>query len=250
MSKLWLKPKAENVSQSDLRRIAEEKAARATPPDNRPPVNEAPVQSAPPDERQPAESTPVESSPGTPPQTEALLPESHPLTIDHLLPANAPHLRTPYATIDRLRQLSPGPRVVCEEIFRAAAGWHSDECVISVPKLAVYCKIDEKYVRKYLAQLQALGFIERLANVQGGPDIQARGVRFRILLPRLTPPDKKTPVQSSGSDNRPPNKDKAINKLSKSAVCDCYKEPPIGYYYPSGEVGKGTPKKCDHGTGK
>ena len=251
MSKLWLKPG--NVSQSDLRRIQEEKATRQTPPqssppDNQLPVNEAPVQSAPLVNQQVVEQSPVQSPASTPPQTEPLLPESHSLTIDYLLPANAPHLRTPYASIDRLRLLSPGPRVVCEEIFRAAAGWHSDECVISVSKLAVYCNIDEKYVRKYLAQLQSLGYIERLGIVQGGADLSARGIRFRILLPRLTPPDKKTPVRLSGGDNRPPNKDKALKKDSKSVVCALCRETG-GFLYPNG-IGGGGVLKCDHGKGK
>lgn len=206
------------------------------PPDNRLPVNQDPVQSSPPDVQQVVETPPVQSPASTPPQVEPLLPESHSLTIDHLLPPNAPHLRTPYVTIERFRQLSPGPRAVCEEIYRAAAGWHSDECVISVSKLALYCNIDEKYVRKYLAQLQSLGYVERLGIVQGGADLTARGIRFRVLLPRLSPPDKKTPVRLSGGDNRPPNKEsiKANNLkgVDASACPDCHG---TGFWYPEGQ---------------
>jgi hypothetical protein len=110
--------------------------------------------------------------------------------------------------------------------------------------------MDEKYVRKYIAQLQALGYVERLGAITGGRENEARGIRFRILLPRMSPPDKKPPGQKSGGDNSPPIKEKSFKDNSKSVmVCDLCKEPPIGYFYPSGVVGQGPVKKCDHGAG-
>jgi hypothetical protein len=104
---------------------------------------------------------------------------------------------------------------VVEEIYRAAAGWHSDECVISVGKLALYCNLDEKHVRKHLAIAQAEGLIFRLGDVVGGTDIAARGVRFRCLLPRMdTPPQKATPDLLSPPDKRHPNKRKDLKESS------------------------------------
>lgn len=210
-------------------------APRPKPVPARPRPNPTPARLSP-----PAKKTPAQSAPRTPVVSRQPPPEKHPVPIGHLLPANAPHLRVPHAALDRFRALKPGPRVVCEEIYRAAAGWHSDECVISIAKLAAHCQIEEKYVRKYVTQLQSLGYIERLGAVLGGRDLEARGVRFRVLLPRLA---KGTGAQSAGGDNRPPYKGKDLNNNSKSVVCDLCRETG-GFIYPEGFGGP--VKRCDH----
>jgi hypothetical protein len=119
----------------------------------------------------------------------------------------------PHKVIERLRKLRPATRVIVEEIYRAAAGWHSDECVISIGKLALYCNLDEKHVRKHLAVAQSEGLIFRLGDVVGGTDLAARGVRFRCLLPRMeTPPQKATPSLFAGGDEKSPNKRKTLKE--------------------------------------
>ena len=134
------------------------------------------------------------------------------------LPWDAPHLRVPYAVWERLRELKPGPRVVVEEIYRAAAGWHSDECVISIPKLSLHCKLDEKQVRKYLLEVEGK-YVKRLGVVNEGTDLSVRGIRFRLLLPRLaTPPQKHTPPQLGTGGAQPPNKDKDLKEISIKGV--------------------------------
>jgi hypothetical protein len=134
------------------------------------------------------------------------------------LPWDAPHLRVPYAVWERLRELKPGPRVVVEEIYRAAAGWHSDECVISIPKLSLHCKLDEKQVRKYLLEVDG-SYVKRLGVVNDGTDVSMRGIRFRLLLPRLTPPPQKhTPPGSGTGGSQPPNKEKALKENSNKGV--------------------------------
>lgn len=134
------------------------------------------------------------------------------------LPWDAPHLRVPYAVWERLRELKPGPRVVVEEIYRAAAGWHSDECVISIPKLSLHCKLDEKQVRKYLLEVDG-EYVKRLGVINEGTDVSVRGIRFTLLLPRLaTPPQKHTPPQSGTGGSQPPNKDKDLKESSKKGV--------------------------------
>src|ERR1044072_6614096 len=97
--------------------------------------------------RPPPETTPVEETP--------------PLSWD------APHLRLPYAVWERLRELKPGPRVVVEEIYRASAGWHSDECGISIPKRSLHRKLDEKQVRKYLLEVDGK-YVRRMNVVNEG----------------------------------------------------------------------------------
>ena len=124
----------------------------------------------------------------------------------------------PYAVWERLRELKPGPRVVVEEIYRAAAGWHSDECVISIPKLSLHCKLDEKQVRKYLLEVDGK-YVKRLAVVNEGTDVSVRGIRFKLLLSRLGPPPQKhTPPQSGTGGPQPPNKDKDLKESYKKEV--------------------------------
>jgi hypothetical protein len=168
---------------------------------------------------------PVSPLPESPPLTKdtpAVLepppPESSPLPESSALPPNAPHLRLPYAALDLLRKLKPGPRAVCEEIYRASAGWHSDECVISLGKLAQYCRLDEKNVRTHLRTLEAEGYIKRLQDVVGGREVAARGIRFRILLPRMTPPQKVTPDEKAGGAKSSPIKERSKDIISKVAL--------------------------------
>jgi hypothetical protein len=108
--------------------------------------------------------------------------------------------------------------VVVEEIYRAAAGWHSDECVISIPKLSFHCKLDEKQVRKYLLEVDGK-YIKRVGVVNEGTDVSLRGIRFKLLLPRLsTTPQKGTPPESGTGGSRQPNKEKDLKENSKKGI--------------------------------
>lgn len=193
----------------------------SAPVPNSPPVSErAPVADLPPPPiATPPQKTTGNKSPGrTPAVSHRPPPETTPVVEIPPLPWDAPHLRVPYAVWERLRELKPGPRVVVEEIYRAAAGWHSDECVISIPKLSLHCKLDEKQVRKYLLEVDGK-YVKRLGVVNEGTDVSVRGIRFRLLLSRLaTPPQKYTPPQSGTGGSQPPNKDKDLKENSKKGV--------------------------------
>ncbi|MGB8508246.1 MAG: hypothetical protein WCD76_07570 [Pyrinomonadaceae bacterium] len=103
--------------------------------------------------------------------------------------------------------------MIAEEIYRAAAGWHTDECVISIGKLSLYSNLDEKNVRKHLAVIERTGLVKRLGDVVGGSDLSARGIRFRCLLPRMeTPPKRGRGDESGGGDLSSPNKRRTINE--------------------------------------
>jgi hypothetical protein len=246
MSKLWLKPEPDNVSQSDLRRIQEEKAALGTLPEiPTPPEKPAPRISEP-----VRKVTPVENR--TPPEkaTEPLRNEPVGISGGVVLDAKAAHLQIPYEVWNNeFRKHKAQQRVILEELFRAAQGWHSNECVISIGKLAKHCRMEATQVREHLKRLYVDGAVERLGDVTGGSDKDARGIRFRINLPRMPPPEIRTPAE-----NRPPrkseaNKEKNIKKDSKSVVCDLCKESP-GFVYPSGVIGQGPVKTCPHREGK
>lgn len=187
----------------------------STPLPDLPPVPEKPpVPYLPP----PQNATGSKSSGRTPPVSRRPPPETTPVVEIPPLPGDAPHLRVPYAVWERLREMKPGPRVVVEEIYRAAAGWHSDECVISIPKLSLHCKLDEKQVRKYLLEVDGK-YVKRMGVVNEGTDVSVRGIRFKLLLPRLaTPPQKHTPPQSGTGGLQPPNKEKDLKENSKKGV--------------------------------
>ena len=140
--------------------------------------------------------------------------ESEPVRkVAPLLPANAPHLRTPYVTIEEFfRRFKPAPRVILEEIYRASAGWHSDECVISLGKLSLYTKIEGTKLREHLKTLEAEGVIERLPDVLGGKDLDKRGAHFRILVPRMTPPEKRTRSESQPGRESEANKERQLKE--------------------------------------
>ena len=158
------------------------------------------------------------SAGGTPPLLHRPPPETTPVPDQVPLPWDAPHLRVPYAVWERLRELKPGPRVVVEELYRAAAGWHSDECVVSIPKLSFHCKLDEKQVRKYLLEVEG-NYVKRMDVVNEGTDVSLRGIRFKLLLPRLsTPPQKGTPPQSGTGGILPPIKVKALKENNKRGI--------------------------------
>ena len=200
---------------------ASEPVPDSTPLPNSPPASQqVPVPNVPPAEiaTPPQKATGTRSAPPTPAVSRRPPPETTPVEEIPPLPWDAPHLRIPYAVWESLRELKPGPRVVVEEIYRAAAGWHSDECVISIPKLSFHCKLDEKQVRKYLLEVDGR-YIKRMGVVNEGTDVSLRGIRFKLLLPRLsTPPQKGTPPESGTGGRTPPIKEKALNENNKKGI--------------------------------
>lgn len=189
-------------------------------PDRAPVVNKEPVAESTPPElpTPPQKTTGSQSTPPTRAVSSRPPPETTPVVEIPPLPWDTPHLRVPYAVWERLREMKPGPRVVVEEIYRAAAGWHTDECVISIPKLSLHCKLDEKQVRKYLLEVDGK-YVKRVDVVNDGTDVSMRGIRFRLLLPRLTtPPQKYTPPESGTGGPQPPNKYKDLKENNKKGV--------------------------------
>jgi hypothetical protein len=181
-----------------------EKEAKRTPPKSEPLINLEPVQKTSLVKNQ----TPSDIGPA-PLQTEPVA-KSEPLqniTEARVLPDNAAHLRFPYEVFDKiLCEFEPGPRVVLEELYRLSAGWDSDECTISIPKLCARTNIKPATMRLHLKKLQQRGYIKRLDDVVGGRDFEARGIKFKVLLPRMTLSKKKTPSENVTPSKSEPNK--------------------------------------------
>lgn len=132
--------------------------------------------------------------------------------------SDAPHIRFPYEILDHvLKDLKPAPRVVMERLYRLSAGWDSDECVVSLAKLSEHCQIEPTQIRKHLVALESRGFIQRLENVVGGRDLSLRGVRFRVLLPRI-PLSKSEPNKETHIKETHTNTDALADAREKTAV--------------------------------
>ena len=103
-----------------------------------------------------------------------------------LLPVDAPHLRTPHEITDRiLPTLKPGCQVVLMRLYRLSAGFGSNTCHVSLPKLASACNISETQIRIFLRDLEQRKLIKRLSVDLANKIQSERGITFEILLPRL-----------------------------------------------------------------
>src|SRR5829696_7615027 len=103
-----------------------------------------------------------------------------------LLPADAPHLRTPHEITDRiLPTLKPGRQVVLMRLYRLSAGFGSNTCHVSLPKLASACNISETQIRIFLRALEQRKLIKRLSVDLSNKVQSERGVTFEVFLPRL-----------------------------------------------------------------
>ena len=103
-----------------------------------------------------------------------------------LLPLDAPHLRTPHEITDRiLPTLKPGCQVVLMRLYRLSAGFGSNTCHVSLPKLASACNISETQIRIFLRDLEQRKLIKRLSVDLANKIQSERGVTFEVLLPRL-----------------------------------------------------------------
>jgi len=137
----------------------------------------------------------------------------------YILPNNAPHLRFPYEVLDKIfNQLKPGPRVILERLYRLSAGFDRDTCRISIPKLSSTCKTGLTQTRQYLKELESMGYITRMGDDVANCNIGARGVDFRVNLPRMQPAKRRslieleTGLQTDTGSEYEPNKDKELKE--------------------------------------
>lgn len=166
-------------------------AAKSVPASN----NEPPATFIPPTETiaanesaPPAEFAPGVNRTGQPLQNEPAKESVPPAKIKGavLLSADAPHLRTPHEITDRiLPTLKPGCQVVLMRLYRLSAGFGSNTCHVSLPKLASACNISETQIRIFLRDLEQRKLIKRISIDLANKIQSERGITFEILLPRL-----------------------------------------------------------------
>jgi hypothetical protein len=166
-----------------------------------------------------------------------------------LLPDDAAHLRFPYEVLDGvLSNLKPAPRVLLLRLYRLSAGWYSETCNVSIPKLASHCKMGETQVRQYLRELEDGGYIKRLRDDTGNANFDERGVMIKVLLPQMTPPKKRTGSEIRTGSKSEPNKLKIKETNKSSGLSPDSKNCPdcsgTGFWYPNG-TDKGV-KRCGH----
>ena len=205
---------AKLINAQQERRAKEEKASSpaptniAPPPDITPAANITPVsKSAPPSIFEPSTKTvapeetvppantgpPTESTAGSKrtgqpvrnePAKESAAPPKSKGAV--LLPQEAAHLRTPHEITDKLLPtLKPGCQVVLMRLYRLSAGFGSDTCHVSLPKLSSACNISETQIRIFLRDLEQRKLIRRLSVDLSNKIQSERGITFQILLPRL-----------------------------------------------------------------
>jgi hypothetical protein len=157
---------------------------------------------------------PPEIERGTPSEIAQPLLHTEPLHISEgvadsegvkILSDKAAHLRFPYEVFDGiLWKLKPAPRVILERLYRLSAGWDTDVCTVSIGKLVTTCNIGATQVRQYLRELEMAGYIQRLGEDVANKNIEARGIKFRVLLPRMPPARNRTGSElGRGSKSEP-----------------------------------------------
>jgi len=159
---------------------------------------------------------PSETKRGTPSDLPPPLLQTEPLPVSEgvinsegvkILSDKAAHLRFPYEVFDGiLWKLKPAPRVLLERLYRLSAGWDSDVCTVSIGKLVSTCNIGATQVRQYLRELETAGYIQRLGEDIANKNIEARGIKFRVLLPRMPPARIRTGSEKGRGSNSEPNK--------------------------------------------
>jgi hypothetical protein len=182
------------------------------------PISEGVINSEPLTNSEPVFKTdpPSEIDRGTPSDLPPPLLQTEPLPISEgainsegvkILSDKAAHLRFPYEVFDGiLWKLKPAPRVLLERLYRLSAGWDSDVCTVSIGKLVTTCNIGATQVRQYLRELETTGYIRRLGEDIANKNIEARGIKFRVLLPRMPPARIRTGSEKGRGSDSEPNK--------------------------------------------
>jgi hypothetical protein len=146
-----------------------------------------------------------------------------------LLPADAPHLRTPHEITDRiLPTLKPGCQVVLMRLYRLSAGFGSDTCHVSLPKLASACNISETQIRVFLRDLEQRKLIKRLSVDLSNKIQSERGITFEVLLPRLGATKSTAGVKIAGGMEFTGGADSEPNKVSTQKESTQTQEPAAG----------------------
>jgi hypothetical protein len=146
-----------------------------------------------------------------------------------LLSADAPHLRTPHEITDKiLPTLKPGCQVVLMRLYRLSAGFGSNTCHVSLPKLASACNISETQIRVLLRDLEQRKFIKRLSVDLANKIQSERGITFEVLLPRLAATKTVPGAKSGGGSDSAGGAESEPNKVNTQKENTQTQEPSVG----------------------
>lgn len=184
MSKLWIK-QPENVSQSDLRRIQEEKAARQPRPEIEPPSQSEPHSTSEPGiNKAPAPEQNVPGSNSEPhPKTERT--KGFLLLTNHFL-------------YDLMPSLKPTDAVVLLYLIARTHGFRETRVTATLDSIATACHISRSQARVTVNTLDRRRLIKVAGRDTDNPNPLKRGIIIDMLVPR--------PNTEPGSESRPRSK--------------------------------------------
>lgn len=190
---------------------------------------------------------PVVSQPIEPPQASPLSQPNAGQPAASLLdtaPDSAGFSKIPNRYFDHLcGHLSPDEQAVYTQLYRLSHGYGKDTCLISNPRLSERSSVPLSTLKRVVIRLIGRGLVEKV-NAVLGPQ-REQGVTYRVpAASQLTVSQPRVSQPTTGHNKR------TLKDSEKIVVCDNCKNPPVGFYYPSGTVGVGNPKKCTHGEGK
>jgi hypothetical protein len=233
-----LRLEKERLAQEEKER-QQDREAQLTPAENTPAVESAAASNITP----PAFSTPPTGfiapmdftagaiHAGQPPQNEPTKESAAPAKSKGaiLLPVDAPHLRTPHEITDRiLPTLKPGCQVVLMRLYRLSAGFGSNTCHVSIPKLASACNISETQIRIFLRDLEQRKLIKRLSVDLANKIQSERGITFEVLLPRLAATKTVAGLRITGGANPTGGAISEPNKINTQKEITQTQEPSAG----------------------
>ncbi|HEY6187319.1 MAG TPA: hypothetical protein VIW80_06565 [Pyrinomonadaceae bacterium] len=144
-----------------------------------------------------------------------------------LLPVDAPHLRTPHEITDKiLPTLKPGCQVVLMRLYRLSAGFGSNTCHVSLPKLSSACNISETQIRIFLRDLEQRKLIKRLSVDLANKIQSERGITFEVLLPRFATTKSAGGAKNPGGSVSTPPAEFEPNKVNTQKENTQTQEPP------------------------
>lgn len=133
----------------------------------------------------------------------------------------------------------PYAQSVLVQLLRLSWGYHRDECVVGLPKLADRCGFHKNQARKGKRILINLGIIAEAGEDNTNGQKELRGTRFKILLKR-PPTGKVSPTAAV------PNKLNTSKEQSKKpSVCDRCEQTGGFLYVDPDDKSKGV-RKCPH----
>jgi len=113
-------------------------------------------------------------------------------------------------------------------LYRLSAGFGSNTCHVSLPKLASACNISETQIRIFLRDLEQRKLIKRLSVDLANKVQSERGITFEVLLPRLAATKSAAGAKSAGGSDFAGGAKSEPNKVNTQKENTQTQEPAAG----------------------